>query len=82
MVIYSSQCTDVQSLMFVRQRVFKILSVQNIQMSSLTLDLRHFDTKINVVHLLSRMYDCMKFEICQAKGSQDIERTNTSYFQC
>jgi hypothetical protein len=32
-----------------------------------------FDLKINRVHLLFTMYQCMKFEVCQAKGSQDIE---------
>jgi polyhydroxyalkanoate synthesis regulator protein len=60
--------SNVQRLMFIKERVFKILSSQYIPMSSLT-----FDLKINRVHLLLRMYLCIKFEVCQAKGSQDIE---------
>jgi hypothetical protein len=81
-VIYFSWCTIVQCLKSVNQRVLKILSGQYIHISNMTLDLWSFDLKINRVHLLLRMYQCIMFEVCEAKGSQDIERTKYSYFQC
>jgi hypothetical protein len=57
------------------ETVLKILSGQYIHMSSLTF-------KISIVHLLFRIYQCTKFEVCQAKGLYDIELTVYSYFQC
>jgi hypothetical protein len=79
--IYYLGCISAWSLKSVKQRVLKILSGQYIPMSSLTLDLWPFDLKINRVHLLFRMYQCMKFEVCQTKGSQDIEWSVYSYVQ-
>jgi hypothetical protein len=53
--------------MSAKQRVHKILSGQYIPMTSLTLDL-----KIKSGHLLCRMYEGIKFDVDQVKGSQDI----------
>jgi hypothetical protein len=63
-MIYSLRCTSVQSFKSVKQRVLKILSGQYIHMSSLTLDI-----KINRVHLLFWIYQCIKFEVCQSLWS-------------
>jgi hypothetical protein len=67
---------SVQSLMSVKEKVLKILSGLYIHMSSLTLDL-----KINSGHLLFTIYYSTKFEVCQAKGSQNIELLVYSYVQ-
>jgi hypothetical protein len=40
-----------------------------------------FDLKICSGHLLSMMYKSTNFEVCQAKGSQDIEWSVYSYVQ-
>jgi hypothetical protein len=52
-----------------QQRVLKILIGQYFYAR---FDPRHFDLKINRVHVIFRMYQCMKFEVCPATGSQDI----------
>jgi hypothetical protein len=77
-VIYFSWCTILQNLRSVKQRVLKILSSQYIHMSNLTL--WPFNLKINRGHLLFRMYQYIKFEVCQAKGSQNIERKKIFLF--
>jgi hypothetical protein len=40
-----------------------------------------FDFKINRVHVFFKMYQGFKFEVCQAKGSKDIERSLYFYVQ-
>jgi hypothetical protein len=63
--------------MSVKQKVIKILSTKYIFMSSLTL----LYLTIIRSHWLFRMYQYIKFDVCQVKGSQDIERSVYSYAQ-
>jgi hypothetical protein len=81
MVIYFSWCTSLHSLKSVKQRVLKIMNSQYIICPIWHLDLWPFNLKINRGHLLFRNYQCVKFEVRQAKGSQDNERIKYSYFQ-
>ena len=66
-------------MMSVKQKALKILSSWYISMSSLTLD--HVTLKSIGGYQLLTKYQCTKFDICQAKYSQDIERTIFSYVQ-
>jgi hypothetical protein len=77
-IIYSLSWTSVQSLMSIKQRVLKILLGRY---SYAWFDPWPFDLKIHGIHVLFRMYQCKKFEVCQAKGYQDIELSVYSYVQ-
>jgi hypothetical protein len=79
MIIYFSWCTRLQSLKSVKQRDLKILSSQYIHMSNLTP--WPLNLKINCGHLLFMMYWSTKFEVCQAKVFQDIEKSVYSNVQ-
>jgi hypothetical protein len=50
-------------------------------MSSLTLDLWPIDLKINRGNQFFRVYQCIKFDVRQIYGSQDIEWSVYSYVQ-
>jgi hypothetical protein len=77
--IYFSRCTTLQSLKPVKLRVFKIISSLHIHISSSTL--WPFIFNICSGHLPSMIYKSPKFEVCQAKASQDIEWSVYSFVQ-
>jgi hypothetical protein len=73
--------TNVSSLMSIQQRCLKILSGLYIHMTRFTVDLWLIYLKINRGRWFTRMYQCIKFDVCLAKGSQDIEWSIYSYVQ-
>jgi hypothetical protein len=76
-VIYFSRDTSLQSLKPVKKRFSRYWFICPVW----PLDLWHFNLKICSGYLLSMLYKSTKFEVCQAKGSQDIEWSIYSYIQ-